>query len=468
VLSGRRQISPVILTKITRARFALARTELFARAKKFMNPIEQKQQSEIVRKHKEFLFPAVATYYQEPLALVKGEGEYVWDDAGNRYLDCFGGVLTVSVGHANPKINAAIIEQLNKISHTSALYANPNQSNLAEKLAEISPGDLKKSFFSSSGTEADDTAIMAAKLATGRHEIVVLRHSYSGRSATALSSVGHSTWRPLPSQVAGIVHARAPYCYRCPFNLSPTNCGAACAEDVRDVIETTTTGEIAAFMAEPILGVGGFIVPPAGYFERVEEITRKHGGLFIADEVQTGWGRTGDKWFGIEHWKVSPDIITSAKGMGNGVPIGWTIATAAVANKFPGLTFATFGGNPVSTAAALAVIKLIEGEDLKTNARIVGSYLREKLEELKEKYPIIGDVRGMGLMQGIELVKDRETKEPAPEAVLKVFEETKRRGVLIGKGGLYGNVIRTGMMLNSTKDNVDELIAALDKGFVLC
>ncbi|MGI8638907.1 MAG: aspartate aminotransferase family protein [Pyrinomonadaceae bacterium] len=434
-----------------------------------MNPTEQKTTvSEAVRKHKEFLFPAVATYYQEPLALVRGEGEYVWDDAGNRYLDCFGGVLTVSVGHANPKINAAIIEQVNKIQHTSALYANPNQSDLAEKLAEISPGDLKKSFFSSSGTEADDTAIMAAKLATGRQEIVVLRHSYSGRSATALSATGHSTWRPIPAQVAGIVHARAPYCYRCPLSLSPKNCGLACAEDVKEVIETTTTGEIAAFMAEPILGVGGFIVPPAGYFERVEEITRQHGGLFIADEVQTGWGRTGDKWFGIEHWDVKPDIITSAKGMANGVPIGWTIATAAVADKFPGLTFATFGGNPVSTAAALAVIKVIEDEDLRTNCKVVGDYLREKLEELKEKYPIIGDVRGMGLMQGIELVKDRETKEPAPEAVLRVFEETKRQGVLIGKGGLYGNVIRTGMMLNSTKENVDELVAALDKGFALC
>lgn len=433
-----------------------------------MNQAEQKTTiSEAVRKHKEFLFPAVATYYQEPIALVRGEGEYVWDDQGNRYLDAFGGVLTVSVGHANPKVNEAIINQVNKIAHTSTLYANEPQGDLAEKLAEITPGDLKKSFFTSTGTEADDTAIMAAKLATGRHEIVVLRHSYSGRSATALSAVGHSTWKPLPSQVAGITHARAPYCYRCPFGMTPENCGAACAEDVREVIETTTTGEIAAFMAEPILGVGGFIVPPAGYFERVEEITRKHGGLFIADEVQTGWGRTGDKWFGIEHWNVKPDIITSAKGMGNGIPIGMTVATAEVADLYPGLTFATFGGNPVSSAAALAVIKLIEDEDLRTNARVVGSYLREKLEELKEKYEIIGDVRGMGLMQGVELVKDRKTKEPAPDAVLKVFEETKRQGVLIGKGGLYGNVIRTGMMLNSTKDHVDELIKALDSGFAL-
>jgi 4-aminobutyrate aminotransferase-like enzyme len=434
-----------------------------------MNPTEQKMTvSEAVRKHKEFLFPAVATYYQEPVALVKGEGEYVWDDAGNRYLDCFGGVLTVSVGHANPTVNAAIIEQANKIQHTSALYANENQSNLAEKLAEIAPGDLKKSFFTSSGTEADDTAVFAAKLATGRHEIVVLRHSYSGRSATALSAVGHSTWRPLPAQVAGVVHARAPYCYRCPFKLSPEHCGLECANDIEELIQTTTTGEIAAFMSEPILGVGGFIVPPKGYFERAYEIARNYGGLCISDEVQTGWGRTGDKWFGIEQWDVVPDIMTSAKGMANGVPIGWTIATPEVADKFPGLTFATFGGNPVSTAAALAVIKLIEDEDLRTNARVVGDYLRERLEELKEKHQIIGDVRGMGLMQGVELVKNRETKEPAPEALLKVFEETKRRGVLIGKGGLYGNVIRTGMMLNSTKDHVDELVAALDQGFALC
>jgi 4-aminobutyrate aminotransferase-like enzyme len=422
-------------------------------------------QSETVRKHKEFIFPAVANYYQEPVALVRGEGEHVWDDQGNKYLDCFGGVLTVSVGHANPKVNAAIIEQVKTLSHTSTLYANKPQSDLAEKLHQITPGRLKKSFFTSTGTEADDTAIMAAKLHTGRHEIVVLRHSYSGRSATALSAVGHSTWRQLPAQVAGIVHARAPYCYRCPLKLSYPECGLACADDIEDVIMTTTTGEIAAFMAEPILGVGGFIVPPPGYFERAVEITRKHGGLFIADEVQTGWGRTGDKWFGIEHWGVEPDIITSAKGMGNGVPIGMTIATPEVADSYPGLTFSTFGGNPVSMAAALAVIKVIEEEDLRRNASEVGAYFRQRLEELKEKHPVIGDVRGMGLMQAVELVKDRETKEPDPQSVLKVFEETKRRGVLIGKGGLYGNVIRTGVMLNSTKDTIDELIAALDAGF---
>ncbi len=420
--------------------------------------------SEAIKKHKEFLFPAVANYYEEPIALVKGEGEYVWDDEGKRYLDCFGGVLTVSVGHANPQINEAIINQVNTIQHTSTLYVNKPQGDLAEKLAEIAPGQLKKSFFTNSGTEADDTAILAAKMATGRHEIVVLRYSYSGRSATALSSVGHAAWKPIASQVAGIVHAHAPYCYRCPFKLEYPSCDVACADDVEELIQTTTTGEIAAFMAEPILGVGGFIVPPKEYFGKVAEITRNHGGLFIADEVQTAWGRTGDKWFGIEHSDVEPDIIASAKGMGNGVPVGWTIATPEVADKFEGVTFSTFGGNPVAMTAGLAVVNFIEKEDLRTNARIVGDYFREGLEGLKEKYPVIGDVRGKGLMQAMELVVDRKTKEPNPQAVSKVFEETKRQGVLVGKGGLYGNVIRTGLMLTSTKDTVDELIVALDKG----
>ena len=421
-----------------------------------------------VEKHKEFLFPAVANYYKEPIALVKGDGEKVWDDQGREYLDCFGGVLTVSIGHANPRVNAAWKEQVDKIAHTSTLYANGPQGDLAEKLAEISPGRLKKSFFTNSGTEADDTAILAAKLATGNNEVIALRHSYAGRSATALSTIGHHTWKPIASQVAGIVHAVAPYCYRCPFKLEYPSCGVACADDVEELIKTTTTGKVAGMIAETILGVGGFIIPPKEYFPRVAEIVRRHGGLFISDEVQAAWGRTGDKWFGIEHWGVEPDIITSAKGMGNGVPIGWTIATPEVADAFPGLTFSTFGGNPVSSAVGLAVIKVIEEDDLRTNARVVGDYFKQRLLELQEKHAVIGDVRGMGLMLGIELVKDRKTKEPNPEAVLKVFEETKRQGVLIGKGGLYGNVIRTGLMLNTTTESVDRLVEALDAGFALC
>jgi 4-aminobutyrate aminotransferase len=419
--------------------------------------------SDTISKHKEFLFPAVATYYQEPLALVRGEGMYVWDERGDRYLDCFGGVLTVSIGHSHPVVVEEVIDQVRTLQHTSALYAHKAQSDLAETLARISPGALQKSFFTSSGTEANDTAIMAAKAFTGQHEIVVLRHSYSGRSATALSAVGNSNWRPVAAQVPGISHAAAPYCYRCPFNLTYPGCGLACADDIEDVIRTTTTGRIAAFMAETILGVGGFIVPPPGYFERASEIARKYGGLFIADEVQTAWGRTGDKWFGIEHWDAQPDIITSAKGMANGAPIGLTLATPEVADAYSGLTFATFGGNPISTRAALAVIKVIEQDALRRNARETGAHLREGLERLKQRHDLVGDVRGMGLMQGLELVRSKESKEPAPEAVLKVFEETKKRGVLIGKGGLYGNVIRTGMPLIATRDHVDALVTALDE-----
>jgi 4-aminobutyrate aminotransferase len=420
--------------------------------------------SPLVAKHRQYLFPAVAMYYQEPLALVRGEGAYVWDDADNRYLDAWGGVLTVSVGHANPRVVDAIVEQVKKLTHVSTLYANEPQSLLAERLSQIAPGKLQKSFFTNSGSEANETAIAAAKHATGRLEIVTLRHSYSGRTAQTLAASAQSTWKRLPAQVPGFVHAHAPYCYRCPFKLKYPQCGLACADDIEELIRTCTTGEIAAFMAETIIGSGGYIVPPAGYFERAVAIARKYGGLFICDEVQTAWGRTGDKWFGIEHWNVQPDLMVSAKGMGNGAPVAMTIATPEVADKFPGISFATFGGNPLSMAASLATLEVIDKDDLKTNARVVGGYLRQKLDELKEKHPLVGDVRGLGLMQGIELVRDRQTKEPAPQAVLDVFEETRRRGVLIGKGGLYGNVIRTGLHLNATQAQADELVSALAAG----
>jgi 4-aminobutyrate aminotransferase len=416
-----------------------------------------------VAKHRQYLFPVVVTYYQEPVVLVRGEGMYVWDDAGNRYLDAWGGVLTISVGHANPRVVAAVVEQVKSLSHCSTFYVIKPQSDLAERLARIAPGKLQKSFFTSSGSEADETAIAAAKHFTGRHELVTLRHSYSGRTPGVLAASGQAPWKRLPAQVPGIVHAHAPYCYRCPFHLEYPACGLACADDIEEAIRTCTSGEIAGFLAETILGSGGFIVPPPGYFERAAGIARKYGGLFICDEVQPAWGRTGDKWFGIQHWNVEPDIMTSAKGMGNGAPVAMTITTPEVADKFPGTSFATFGGNPVSMAAALATLQVIEDDDLKTNARVVGTYLRQKLEGLKEKHPLVGDVRGMGLMQALELVKDRKTKEPAPQAVLDVFEETRRQRVLIGKGGLYGNVIRLGPPLIATTAHVDELVAALDK-----
>jgi alanine-glyoxylate transaminase/(R)-3-amino-2-methylpropionate-pyruvate transaminase len=419
--------------------------------------------SDSVNKHKDYLFPVVTMYYREPIALDHGQGMYVWDEDGKKYLDCFGGVLSTSVGHVHPHVIEAVTDQLTKISHTSTLYANRPQSELAQKLAEITPEGLEKSFFTNSGTEADETATMAAKLYTGRQEIITLRHSYSGRSAAAMAASGHAPWKILPAQVPGYVQAPAPYCYRCPFKLKYPECDLACAKDLKEVIETSTSGKIAAFMAEPIMGVGGYITPPKEYFKEAVAIIRQYGGVFICDEVQTGWGRTGDKMFGIEHWEVEPEIMTFAKGMANGTPIGATIARREIADAVSAISFSTFGGNPVSMRAALATIEVIEREDLAHNAKLTGDYLREKLMGLQERFDAIGDVRGMGLMQGIEFVKDRQTKEPYPEAVVKVLEETKKRGVLVGKGGLYGNVIRMGPPLIATKDHIDELAAALNE-----
>jgi 4-aminobutyrate aminotransferase len=419
---------------------------------------------ETTKNHQQYLWKCVTNYYAEPVALARGEGMWVWDEDDQKYLDCFGGVLTTSIGHANPHVVEAVADQVKKIAHSSTLYPTSPQVELARKLAEIAPGKLEKSFFTNSGTEADETAVLAAKRYTGRHEIITLRHSYSGRSLGAITASGHSTWKVLPAQVPGYVHAPAPYCYRCPFKLTYPECDLACAKDLKELIQTSTSGEIAAFMAEPIMGVGGFITPPKEYFKEAVAIVRQFGGVFICDEVQTGWGRTGDRWFGIEHWDVEPDIMTFAKGMANGIPIGATIARPDVADSVPPLSFSTFGGNPISMRAAIATIEVIEGEKLAHNAKVVGDYLREKLSGLKERYEIIGDVRGMGLMQALEFVKDRKTKEPDPVAVGKIFEETRKRGVLVGKGGLYGNVIRLGPPLIASKDNIDQLVDALDAG----
>jgi 4-aminobutyrate aminotransferase-like enzyme len=307
----------------------------------------------------------------------------------------------------------------------------------------------------------------AARVATGRMDIVTLRHSYSGRSMQTLAGCGQSGWKKIPLPVSGIRHAHAPYCYRCPFNATAGNCAFECAQDIEELIQTTTGGEIAAFMAETVIGSGGFIVPPKGYFKVATEIARKYGGLYIADEVQTAWGRTGTHWWGVQHYGVQPDIMVSAKGMGNGAPVAMTIATPEVADKFPGITFATYGGNPVSMAATSATMDVIERDNLLQNCQTTGDYLGQRFAELKEKHESIGDARGIGMMQAIELVEDRKTKKPAAAAVGKVFEETKRRGVLIGKGGVYGNVIRTGLMLNAGKAEVDEMVEAIDAGLTL-
>jgi 4-aminobutyrate aminotransferase len=351
-----------------------------------------------------------------------------------------------------------------KLIHSSTLYPNENHVHLAEKLAEIAPGDLQVSYFTNSGTEADETAVMLAKSYTGQQEIIALRHGYSGRSPLGMSLTGQSAWRIGGTHILGIKHAINPYCYRCPLKLTYPSCGVACAEDVEEVIKTTTSGRIAAFLAEPIQGVGGFVTPPPEYFKIVVEIIRRYGGLFICDEVQTGFGRTGDKWFGIEHWGVEPDIMTMAKGIANGFPMGNTMTTPEIAEGMvgQGLTLSTFGGNPVSTAAALGTLEAMQEEANPQHCAEVGQQLRTGLERLGEKYPVIGQVRGMGLMQGVELVKDRQTKEPAPEQVNQLFEETRARGLLIGKGGMYGNVLRIAPPLTAREEHVAEALEILD------
>ena len=420
---------------------------------------------DVVRKHKEYLWPAVTNYYQQPLVADRGQMQYVWDLEGKKYLDFFGGILTVSVGHANPKVTGKIKAQMDRLQHTSTLYPNEAIVALAEKLAQITPGKLQKSFSTNSGTEANEAAILLARMATGSYDVVALRHAYSGSSQLAKAVTAQAPWRKAAVISVGIAHAINPYCYRCPLGLKYPDCGVACANDVENLIQTGTSGSIAAFIAEPIQGVGGFITPPPEYFKIVFKIVKKYGGLFIADEVQTGFGRTGKKWFGIEQWEVTPDIITCAKGMANGSPAGATITTAELADSFQGLTISTFGGNPVTSVAARATIEVIEEENLRENAHTVGAYFRGKLEELQQKYPLIGDVRGMGLMQALELVKDRQTKEPAPEATLQLMERARDNGLLIGKGGLYGNVIRLSPMLNISKADVDEATRLLDKSF---
>jgi 4-aminobutyrate aminotransferase-like enzyme len=422
--------------------------------------------NKIIQKHKEYLFPSVANYYKEPLAIDHGEGCYLYDSEGNKYLDFFGGILTVSVGHCNPKVTSKINEQVNKLQHTSTLYPTENIGLLAEKLAEITPGKLHKTFFTSSGTEADETAVFMARHFTGNQELIALRHGYSGRSMLAMSLTGHAPWRHGGTHDAGIKHAANPYCYRCPFGLEYPSCDIKCAQDIEELILTTTSGQIAGFLAEPIQGVGGFITPPKEYFEVAVPIIKKYGGVFIADEVQTGFGRTGKRMFGIEHWNVEPDMMTCAKGMANGTPIGATIARTDIADSFTGLTISTFGGNPVSMAAALATIQVMEEENLAQNSYEVGSYLREGLEGLKEKYPSIGDVRGMGLMQALEFVG--ENKIPDPVTVGKLFEEAKKEKVLIGKGGLHGNVVRIAPPLNISKTEIDEFLRVMDNALEKC
>ena len=421
----------------------------------------------IRKKHKKYLFDAVKNFYKEPLVIEEGKGFYVSDSDGRSYLDFFGGILTVSVGHANDEVNTAIKAQVDRLSHISSLYPSIPVVDLAERLVRLAPGNLEKVFFNASGTEADETAVMMAQLYTGNTEIIALRHGYSGRSLLAQSLTAHAPWRALPTQVASVKHALAPYCYRCPLKMTYPDCGVACANDVKELINTTTTGKVAGILAEPIQGVGGFITPPDEYFNIVADIIHEHGGIFISDEVQTGFGRTGKTW-GIQHSGVEPDMITVAKGIANGMPLAAVVTTKDIADTLQKNTISTFGGNPVSSAAANATLEIIERDKLKANANEMGEILKDGLIKIQSDHrEVIGEVRGKGLMVGLELVVDETKKDrtPNPDAVDRLMEETKDRGLLIGRGGLYGNCVRISPSLNIGRSEIDEALSILASSF---
>jgi 4-aminobutyrate aminotransferase len=433
-----------------------------------MNSFEKPRMTreEILLASKEFLFPAMFHYFDEPLVIDRAKDQFVWDTENRQYLDFFGGIVTVSVGHLNEHVTRRVHQQLDRLQHVSTVFATEPQAALARRMASLMPGGHPaKSFFTNSGTEANETAILLARHYTGNDDIIALRHSYHGRSTLSMGLTGNAAWKLAPPQ-PGIVHAHNAYCYRCPFGASYPDCGIRCATDVAELIKTTTSGRVAGMIAEPVQGVGGVITPPKEYFGNVADIVREFGGIFISDEVQTGWGRTGGRWFGIEQYGVEPDVITGAKGLANGLPIGVTMARAEIADSLKGLTISTFGGNPVTTTAALAVLEYIEEHALPSNCEVVGAYLRDRLLNLQDRYSLIGDVRGMGLLQAIELVADRGTKEPAPAAAARLMEAARRNGILVGKGGLYGNVIRISPPMNITTRDVDDFAVALDHSLV--
>ncbi|MFT5423915.1 MAG: alanine-glyoxylate transaminase/(R)-3-amino-2-methylpropionate-pyruvate transaminase [Phycisphaerales bacterium] len=429
-------------------------------------PYAGPSKAEVVAARAKFVNPGVLTYYKDPVMIVEGHMQYLFDETGRRYLDGFAGIVTVSVGHCHPKVMAAANAQNNLLQHTTTIYLNPNLSAFAEKLAGTLPGDLSVCYFTNSGSEANDLAIMMARLYTGNHEVIALRNCYHGMSPSAMGLTAQSTWKyPVP-QGAGIHHAVNPNPYRGPWGYDDADAGTKYAADVDDLIRAATPGAVAAFIAEPIQGVGGTVIPPEGYLSKVYETTRSFGGLCIADEVQTGFGRTGDHFWGFQNSGVTPDIVTMAKGIGNGCPLGCVVTTPEIAHTLKQrLHFNTYGGNPVSMAQGLATLNVILDDDIQGKAKDVGSHLIAGLEALQAKHPLIGDVRGKGLMIGVELVKDRATKEPATAECAAVFEKAKDLGVLIGKGGLFGNVLRIKPPMCITKGDCDFMLAVLDQAF---
>jgi len=418
--------------------------------------------SDTVQKYKDYVMTGFMKSVV-PIVIEKASGAVVTDGNGREYLDCFAGISVVNSGHSNPAVIAAAKAQMEKLVHCSSyIYHVKAVADLAEKLAQITPRGLTKTFFGNSGAEAVEGAMKLARLYTGKHEFIALHASFHGRSWGALSVTGNMGRKKRGGPYApGVTFAPAPYAYRSQWKNDPEECGRQCARAIEDVIRFTTSGDVAAFIAEPVMGEGGIIVPPLNYFKEVKKVLDRHGILFIADEVQSGFARTG-RMFAIEHYGVEPDIIVTAKGIADGFPLSGFTARPDIAAAFkPGDHLSTFGGNPVSCAAALANIEFIEKENLASRAVETGNYAMARLRELQKQNPVIGEVRGLGLMIGVELVEVGSTT-PSPAAATRVMETCKAEGLLVGKGGLYGSVLRISPPLSLTPAEADDGYAVLD------
>jgi len=417
-------------------------------------------------RQKHFLSTAVH-YYRKPLQLVRAKGQYVYDEQGREYLDCVGGIVCISAGHNHPRIKEQIKKMLDddEIQHTTLLYLNPHATDFAEDLVKESPEKIDRVFFTNSGSEANELAFLAARQATGETIIVNLRHSYHGCTSGPLAHCGHNTWRFRAQPMASVTSALEPYCYRCPFGKKPESCALECAKNVETTIQTTTHGKIAALIAEPVMGVGGFISPPREYFTEVAKIVHRYGGKYISDEVQTGAGRCGGDYLLTRTLNIDADIITMAKGLGNGAPIGATLMTTEISDSMKGkFYFNTFGSDPYQTMQAKMTLEIIREEKLIENARVMGEYLKQGLMGMTNTRKLIGDVRGRGLLLGIELVRDRNTKEYATAETSELMEICREKGVLVGKGGLFGNVVRLAPPLSIDRGQCDQVLRVLDEG----
>ncbi|CAL9123290.1 unnamed protein product [Musa textilis] len=413
---------------------------------------------EILRKRSEYLSPSMYYFYKKPLNIVEGKMQYLFDQDGRRYLDAFAGIATVCCGHCHPDVVDAVVRQTSRLQHSTVVYLNHAIADFAEALASKLPGDLKVVFFTNSGTEANELALLITRLYTGCHDIVSVRNAYHGNAAGTMGTTAQNNWKFNVMQ-SGVHHAMNPDPYRGAFGSD----GEKYARDVQEIIEFGTSGQVAGFISESIQGVGGIVELAPGYLPAVYESIRKAGGLCIADEVQSGFARTGSHFWGFEAHGIVPDIVTMAKGIGNGIPLGAVVTTPEIAQVLTRRNyFNTFGGNPVCTAGGLAVLRVLEKEKLQQNALLVGSYLRDRLKALQEKHEIIGDVRGRGMMLGVELVTDLKQKTPARTEISHAMDQMKDMGVLVGKGGFYGNVFRITPPLCFTKEDADFFIEVMD------